>query len=78
MKAKNLAALVLTKGDETSPVRGSLMRSIPALMILAAALIVSGCQQVPTDHWSPKRCQSKANDAKNCYPTDLPHLPVHK
>jgi len=78
MKAKNLATPALTKGVETRMVRGSLMRSMPALTMLAVALIVSGCQQLPADHWSPKQCRSKASDAKNCYPRDLPHLPVHK
>ena len=55
-----------------------LTRRMPASIILVATLIIAGCQQLPADHWSRKSCQPKASEAKNCYPTALPHLPVHK
>ena len=65
--------------DDNAPLVGaSLMRSVPALITLAATLFIAGCQQLPANHWSGTTCPSKTSEAKNCYPTALPHMPVHK
>ncbi|OEH80334.1 hypothetical protein cyc_09436 [Cyclospora cayetanensis] len=76
MKAKNAETSGLIVVNETAPARGPLMRSMPALTMLAAALIISGCQQLPAGHWAGKPCGPKPSDARNCYgadPFSLPH-----
>ena len=76
MKAKNVEASGLIVVNETPSGSGSVMRSMPALTMLAAALIISGCQQLPAGHWAGTPCGPKPSDAKNCYGADAV-LPPH-
>jgi hypothetical protein len=62
--------------EETPLARRFPMRSMPVLALLAAALAISGCQQVPSGHWSGKPCSPRAVDAGNCYGTALPPPPL--
>lgn len=72
MKENNVETSGLIGGDETPLVRGPLMRGMPALTMLAAALIISGCQQLPAGHWAGTPCGPKPSDARNCYGSAAP------
>ncbi|RWA75408.1 MAG: hypothetical protein EOQ28_09965 [Mesorhizobium sp.] len=67
MKENKLETSGLIGGDKSALVRGPLMRGMPALTILAGALIIAGCQQLPAGHWAGTPCGPKQSDARNCY-----------
>lgn len=67
--------LVVVDG-ETPLARRFPKRSMTASTLLAAALVISGCQQVPAGHWSGKPCSPRAADAGNCYGIALPPPPL--
>lgn len=51
-------------------------RSIPALLSLMAVLTVSGCQQLPADHWAGRPCTAKDREAGKCYPPAVSNTSV--
>lgn len=74
---KSMSGTTLKAGrmdEESSSGRTPAIRSVRALALLATALIVAACQQVPSGHWN-KPCGTKTG--ADCYGQASPPPAAH-